>query len=60
MLIYFDEKLQNKVIKLINNSLVRNGFLVLGNSEHINDKSYFYQLKSKHENKIFKKIKDCL
>lgn len=60
VLIYFDEKLQDKVIQLINSSLVRNGFLVLGNSEHINNKNYFNQQKSKYENKIFKKIRDCI
>jgi chemotaxis protein methyltransferase CheR len=59
VLIYFDEELQDRVIGLINSSLVRNGFLVLGNSEHINSKECFNQQKSKYENKIFKKIRDC-
>jgi len=60
VLIYFDKKLQNRVIKLINSSLIRNGFLVLGNSEHIIDTTYFKRQKSKYTNKIFKKTKNWI
>lgn len=58
VLIYFDEELQNKVIKLIHGSLVRDGYLLLGSSEHINDKKKFIQSKNEKYNKIFKKAKD--
>ena len=36
VLIYFDKNLQNRVLKLFNDSLIYNGFLVLGSKETIN------------------------
>ncbi len=58
VLIYFDEKLQDKVIDLMHSSLIRNGFLILGSSEHINNKDKFTQLLGGKYNKIFKKAKE--
>lgn len=35
VLIYFDNKLQNRTMELFNSSLINNGFLVLGDKESI-------------------------
>jgi len=56
VLIYFDDKLQNKVIDLIYESLIRNGYLILGNSEHIENKDKFQQENYSKYSKIFKRI----
>lgn len=58
VLIYFDEELQNKVIRLIYNSLIRDGYLFLGSSEHIKDNNKFLEVKNKHYKKLFKKAKE--
>ena len=55
--IYFNDSLQEKVLKNFYNSLDNNGFLVLGKSEGIqknNGHNYFY--KYNEQNKIYKKI----
>lgn len=57
VLIYFDEELQDKVIDLINSSLVWGGFLILGNSEHLNRKDKFLKINKDPNNRIFKKVK---
>lgn len=56
VLIYFNEKLQRKVLELIYNSLVDKGFLVLGDSEHIVNKDEFERLQNNSNSKIFKKL----
>jgi chemotaxis protein methyltransferase CheR len=56
VLIYFNEKLQKKVINLIYSSLVRDGYLILGDSEHINGEEKFKRLKNNSNSKVFKKI----
>jgi chemotaxis protein methyltransferase CheR len=56
VLIYFDEKLQNRVFKLIYNSLIRNGFFVLGESETVSNKNGFKKFNEKSKYKIFKKV----
>lgn len=55
VIIYFNEKLQKKVFKLIYDSLVENGFLVLGDSEHVADEKKFERLAGGSNSKIFKK-----
>lgn len=58
VLIYFDQKLQDKVLNLFSDSLVRNGFLCLGSKETLRFSKVeqdFEPLFEKH--KIFKKIK---
>ncbi|MFT8313136.1 MAG: protein-glutamate O-methyltransferase CheR [Clostridium sp.] len=55
--IYFNDGLQEKVLKNFYNSLDNNGFLVLGKSEGIqknNGHNYFY--KYNEQNKIYRKI----
>lgn len=55
--IYFNDSLQEKVLKNFYNSLDNNGFLVLGKSEGIeknNGYNYFY--KYDKQNKIYRKI----
>lgn len=55
--IYFNDSLQEKVLKNFYNSLDNNGFLVLGKSEGIqknNGYNYFY--KYSEQNKIYRKI----
>jgi len=56
VLIYFEKKLQKKVFQLLNNSLMRKGFLVLGKSEMVYTDDGFRQLNISSKNKIFKKI----
>ncbi|MEA3289541.1 MAG: CheR family methyltransferase [Campylobacterota bacterium] len=55
VMIYFDSNLKNRVIKLFDDSLVNNGFLVLGSSEVI-DKSYTNFKKFTTKEKIYQKI----
>ncbi|MCB1190509.1 MAG: protein-glutamate O-methyltransferase CheR [Leptospiraceae bacterium] len=57
VLIYFNRNLQNKVLKLFQNSLCFGGFLCLGDKETIeySDVSKQFELISK-KNKIYKKI----
>lgn len=54
VLIYFDKTLQKKVFNTIDDSLFRNGFLVLGESEVIDNRDYFKIFGDK-KNKIYKK-----
>jgi len=58
VLIYFDEKLQGRVFKLIDSSLVRNGFLCLGTKESMlySGVSGSYEAVGSTE-KIFRKVK---
>lgn len=56
VLIYFNEKLQNRVLDLIYDSLVLRGILVLGESEHIVKKDKFKKVNSKFDVKAFVKI----
>ncbi|MCK5110258.1 MAG: hypothetical protein KAQ94_01970 [Arcobacteraceae bacterium] len=58
VLIYFNENLQNKVLKLIYTSLIRDGFLILGKSETVNLKDGFIKFNENENNKIFQKIRD--
>lgn len=55
VLIYFNEKLQNKVLDLIYDSLSSGGCLVLGDSEYILNEKKFKKLKSGSSGKIFVK-----
>ncbi len=43
VLIYFDKYLQRKVLRTLNNSLVRDGFLILGESESFDHEKYDYE-----------------
>jgi chemotaxis protein methyltransferase CheR len=54
VLIYFDKSLQQKVFDLIDESLIRNTFLILGQSEALPDK-YNYKIVGDRKNKIYKK-----
>ena len=56
VLIYFNEKLQHKVLSLIYDSLVRDGYLVLGDYELINSENRFKRLKNNSNSKVFKKL----
>ena len=56
VLIYFDEELQKKVFKLIHDSLVRDGFLILGESESARVEDGFMAFNEITESKIFKRI----
>ena len=58
VLIYFNENLQSRVFKLIYDSLIRNGFLVLGNSETVKSKDGFIKFDEDSKSKIFKKVKE--
>ncbi len=53
--IYFDEELKIKVINLFDNSLIRNGFLLLGESENILEAQKFGFKVENSTHKIFKK-----
>lgn len=56
VLIYFDENLKQKVIKLFDDSLCRNGFLILGKSEYLPD---VFKQKFKHylsNSKVYQKL----
>jgi len=54
VLIYFDNILQEKVFKTIDNSLLEDGFLVLGESE-IDEDKYAYKIVGDKKNKIYHK-----
>ncbi len=54
VLIYFDKALQKRVFRTIDESLARNGFLVLGESEMSNDK-YDYNIIDENRFKIYRK-----
>lgn len=57
VLIYFNKKLQNSVIKLLSNSLIPGGYLALGSKESLRFSSSFYDFDIIDENeKIYKKI----
>ncbi|MDX5418905.1 MAG: PAS domain-containing protein [Hymenobacteraceae bacterium] len=57
MLIYLNPALQNKVLSLFPYALNKNGFLLLGPSEHIGElKEYFAEVDRKW--KLFRKIKE--
>lgn len=56
VLIYFDKDLQNKVIKLMDNSLERKCFLVLGESETVSFKDGFVKINENKSYKIYKKL----
>lgn len=55
VLIYFDEKLQHRVFQMIHRSLVRKGFLVLGESEAVHRQEGFERFDLCSANKIFRK-----
>lgn len=58
VLIYFEKELQSKVLQLFDNSLLRNGYLVLGSKENIRFSDvagHFMQLQAPM--KIWRKIK---
>ena len=57
VLIYFNQKLQNKVLNLFNESLILNGFLCLGTKESLRFSSLEdkYEIVSQNE-KIYRKI----
>ena len=57
VLIYFNKDLQTRVFKLIYDSLIRDGFLVLGSSETVEYKDGFIKFNERVNNKIFKKIR---
>ncbi len=54
VLIYFDKCLQENVFDLIDKSLNKNGFLVLGENETLQKKYNYLSINSK-KSKIFKK-----
>lgn len=54
VLIYFDSVLKRRVLKLFYDSLLPLGILVLGESEYINDSSYFKLIDKK--NNIYQKV----
>ncbi len=56
VLIYFEDRLQKRVFKLIHSSLVKRGFLVLGKSEIASKNDGFTAVDKLSKNKIFKKI----
>ncbi len=56
VLIYFEDNLQKRVFKLVHNSLIPNGFLVLGKSETANKSDGFIQLDESSKYKIFKRV----
>lgn len=57
VLIYFNKKLQNSVIKLLSNSLIPGGYLALGSKESLRFSSSFNDFDIIDENeKIYKKI----
>ena len=55
VLIYFNEKLQTTVFKTIYDSLHKDGYLVLGESEAVREE-YQYETVSSEANKIYKKV----
>jgi chemotaxis protein methyltransferase CheR len=54
VIIYFNDSLQNRVLQLIDNSLVREGYLVLGSSEKFYDEAKSIQ-KTPYDNAIYQK-----
>ncbi|MDX1463378.1 MAG: chemotaxis protein CheB, partial [Marinirhabdus sp.] len=55
LLIYFQPKIQNRVLKILHYSLNLDGFLLLGSSENLgSEKSYYQTIHLKH--KLFKNI----
>jgi chemotaxis protein methyltransferase CheR len=54
VMIYFDNVLKKKVFKLFDNSLMRNGYLVLGSSE-LHEEYFDYKKISKNIYKIYQK-----
>jgi chemotaxis protein methyltransferase CheR len=60
VLIYFNRELQNRVLSLFNESLVKKGFLALGSKESIQFSSLENDFKPiDKKNKIFQKIKQA-
>lgn len=55
VLIYFDKELQDKVTKLMYDSLIRSGFLVLGNSERTQENKLFVKQRTNSNAKVYKK-----
>jgi chemotaxis protein methyltransferase CheR len=58
VMIYFDEELQKKVFFLMNNSLVRNGFLIYGESETLDCTKAGYKVVYDNKEKIYQKKGD--
>lgn len=58
VLIYFDENLQAKVFNLLHYSLIRDCFLVLGESESVSSELGFEKINPLTTHKIYKKIKE--
>jgi chemotaxis protein methyltransferase CheR len=56
VLIYFDKELQERVFDLIYYSLVRKCFLILGESENIEQQYKFEKLNKLSKTKIFRKV----
>ena len=57
VLIYFDKELQEKALKLFDDSLARSGYLCLGSKETIKFTSIKSNYEQFHKEKIWKKIK---
>ncbi len=55
LLIYFQPKIQNRVLKILHYSLKLDGFLLLGSSENLGSEKYYYQVID-HKHKLFKNI----
>ena len=56
VMIYFDKKLQSKVLTLIHESMSDNSLLVLGESENPNIPNKFKKISNIKKSKIFSKI----
>jgi chemotaxis protein methyltransferase CheR len=57
VLIYFDQSLQERVLKLFDESLSYNGFLCLGSKENVRFSSIAPKYKQHKKDKIWKKVK---
>lgn len=58
VLIYFNQALQNKALKIIHQSMEKNGFLAIGSKESLLWCEYFSKFETiSNEEKIFRKIK---
>ena len=57
VLIYFDKILQDKVLTLFDESLARNGYLVLGSKEHLRFSSVYSNYVQLEKEKLWRKIR---
>lgn len=59
LLIYFNQALQNKALKIMHQGMEKNGFLAIGSKESLLWCEYFSKFETiSNEEKIFRKIKD--